>query len=130
MDLERFSRMAALAEKLAAIGGSGPLKSREWRIRCRLGWHDKAASAVRHLIYGERTATAEETKQIEAAYLKCCAERVKRNEAANDALFREMRSALAAMEASDPDFFGPHIEAVRDLLFQPRNGAGEGGNTD
>jgi hypothetical protein len=41
-----------------------------------------------------------------------------------------MRSALAAMEASDPDFFAPHIDAVREMLFQRRDQAGENGDED
>ena len=129
MKMEKRS-MTALAEKLADIGGNGPLKLRDWRIRCRLNWHDKARTAVRHMLYGERSPTIEEAKQIEAAHLKYCAERIRANAAENETLFREMRSALAAMEASDPDFFQPHIEAVRQLLFQRRDQAGEVGDKD
>jgi len=129
MRLEKSS-MAAIAEKLAAIGGSGPLKAREWRIRCRLGWHTKAKSAVRHMLYGERVPNAEEAKQIDAAHLKYCADRIKQNAAENDALFREMRTALEAMESSDPEFYGPHIQAVRELLFQRWNQTGETGDKD
>lgn len=121
MTLEKFS-MAALAEKLAAIGGGGKLAEREWRIRCRLNWHDKARSTVRHMLYGERRPDAEEAKQIEAAHLRYCAEKVKANAAENEAIFHSMRSALAAMEASDAEFFRPHVEAVRELLFQLGNG--------
>ena len=124
------SSMTAIAHKLADIGGAGPLKLREWRIRSRLNWHAKARSAVRHMLYGERSPTLEEAKQIEAAHLKYCAERIRANAAENETLFREMQSALAAMEASDPDFFQPHIEAVRQLLFQRRDQAGEVGDQD
>jgi len=65
MDLEKNS-MTALAEKLAVLGGTGPLKQREWRIRCRLGWHDKASSAVRHMLHRERLPSLDEAKEIEA----------------------------------------------------------------
>lgn len=130
MKLERCSSVTALAEKLSVLGGHGPLKSREWRIRCRLGWHSKAQSAVRHLLYGERSATHEEAKQIEAAYLKHCAERIQQHAAETAHLYRELQSALAAMEASDPEFFAPHIDAVRELLFQRRNQARETGSED
>jgi hypothetical protein len=129
MKLEKFS-MTVIAEKLAALGGSGPLKSREWRIRCRLNWHDKAASAVRHMIYGERAPTVEEARQIEAAHLKHCAERIRQNATENAALLREMQSALAAMEKSDPEFFGPNIDALREVLLQRWNQAGENGDGD
>jgi hypothetical protein len=123
--LEKSSMTAVLVEKLTAIGGAGTLKEREWRIRCRLNWHHKARSAVRHLLYRERVPSFEEGKQIEAAHLRFCAERVRQNAAENAALFQEMRSALAAMEASDPDFFAPDIDAVRAMLLQGRDQANE-----
>lgn len=41
MNLEKFA-MAVLVEKLAALGGDGPFKAREWKIRSRLNWHTKA----------------------------------------------------------------------------------------
>jgi hypothetical protein len=126
MTLEKSS-MHAIAEKLTALGGTGPLTSREWRIRCRLNWHTKASSAVRHLLYGERQATLEEAREIEAAHLKYCAERLHANRAENEALLQTMRSALAAMEESDPEFFGPTLEAVQQMLLQRRGQAGEGG---
>jgi hypothetical protein len=112
------SSMHALAEKLTDIGGEGPLKLREWRIRCRLNWHDKAASAVRHLLYQERRPTLDEAKQIEAAHLKHCAEKVIANAAENEALLSSLRSAVAAMETSDPDFFREHIEAAGEILLR------------
>lgn len=120
--------MAALAEKLAAIGGHGPLKQREWRIRVRLNWHDKAKSAIRHMLYGERVPTLEEAKQIEAAHLKFCAERIRQNAAENEALLSSMRSAVVAMEACDPAFFRPHVDAMREILLQRRHQAGETGD--
>lgn len=129
MDLEKISTMA-LAEKLGAIGGTGPMKAREWRIRCRLGWHDKAASAIRHLLYGERRPTWQEAREIEAAHLKFCAERIRANEAENAALLSSMRAALAAMEAGDADFYKPHIEALRAMLLQRRAQASEPGGPD
>lgn len=46
--------VAALAEKLSILAGSGKLADREWRIRNRCQWHRKAKSSVRHLLYGER----------------------------------------------------------------------------
>lgn len=124
------SSMNAIAEKLTDIGGFGPLKEREWRIRCRLNWHNKAKSAIRHMLYGERFPSIEEAKQIEAAHLKYCAERIKANAAENANLLSQMRSALAAMEASDAEFFEPHIKAVGELLLQRRYQSGEAGDQD
>lgn len=120
MKLESLS-MTALAEKLSAIGGAGKLEEREWRIRCRLNWHTKARSAVRHLLHGERKPSLEESKQIEAAHLRYCAEKIEANANENRQLFESMRQALAAMEASDPEFYRPHIETVRELLFHSRD---------
>lgn len=119
------STVAALAEKLDQIGGTGPLKAREWRIRTRCGWHAKPKTFVRHLIYGERRPTLEEGRQIEAAHLKYCAKKIEENRRENTELFDAMRQALEAMETSDPEFYRPHIEAVRDLLFQGGHGTGE-----
>jgi len=129
MMLEKVS-MAAIAEKLSAIGGTGPLKEREWRIRCRLGWHDKAASAVRHLLYRERRPSLDEAREIEAAHLKFCAEKILENRAENETLLSSMRSALAAMESSDPDFYRAHIEALGAMLLQSRHQSRENGNED
>ena len=125
--LEKIA-MTVLAEKLHALGGRGPLKAREWRIRVRLNWHHKAQSAVRHMLHGERKPSFEEAREIEAAHLKFCAEKLHANQAENVALFREMQSALAAMEASDPEFYRSHIEAVSQLLIQRRHQAGEAGS--
>lgn len=129
MDLEKSS-MTALAEKLGQIGGAGRLKEREWRIRVRLNWHGKARSAVRHLLHGERRPTLEEARQIEAAHLKFCAEKVEANRRENECLFQSMRAALAAMEASDPEFYRPHIEAMRGMLLQLGCGPVDHGKTD
>ncbi len=127
MFLEKRS-MAAIAEKLSAIGGQGPFKAREWRIRCRLGWHSKAPSAIRHLLYHERRPSLDEAREIEAAHLKFCAEKILENRAENETLRSSMRSALAAMESSDPEFYRAHIEALGAMLLQSRHQSGEGGD--
>jgi hypothetical protein len=121
------SSMTALAEKLTDIGGTGPLKAREWRIRCRLNWHDKASSAVRHLIYGERRPSLDEAREIEAAHLKYCAEKILENRAENASLLSSMHAALAAMESSDPEFYRAHIEALGAMLLQSRSQSRENG---
>jgi hypothetical protein len=129
MELEKPS-MTVLVEKLSALGGSGPLKAREWRIRCRLNWHDKAASAVRHLLYRERCPTIVEAREIEAAHARYCAERIRANAAENQSLISSLRSALAAMETTDPAFFEPTIESVRAILLQRWAQASEPGGED
>lgn len=110
--------MSVLASKLSELGGLGKLAAREFRIRNRLGWHTKPKSVVRHLLYGERRPSLEEAKQIEAAHLRWCAEKIDANRRENAALFDTMRKAIAAMEASDPEFYGPQIQAVGELLLR------------
>ena len=126
MKLEKFS-MAALADKLGALGGTGKLSEREWRIRCRLNWHHKARSTIRHMLYGERRPYVNEARQIEAAHLKHCAEKIEANSNDNARLYQSMRTALAAMEATDPEFYREQAEALRQILFRPGDlGGGEG----
>lgn len=116
--------MSALVDKLSFIAGGGKLAERDWRVRCSLNWHSKPKSVVRHMLHGERRPSLEEAQQIEAAHLKAAAEKVKANAAENEALFCSMRSALAAMEASDAEFFSTQIEAVREIMLQHRRDAG------
>lgn len=120
--------MAAIVEKLSAIGGNGKWLEREWRIRVRLCWHDKARSAIRHMVYGERKPSVQEAKEIELAYVKHCAERIEAHRVENAKLFHSMRSAIAAMESSDPEFFGPQLEAMRASMFRPGDSAAENGS--
>jgi hypothetical protein len=122
--------MSAYATKLRELGGEGKLREREWRIRVRLNWHSKPASTVRHMMFCERRPTVEEAREIEAAHLRWCAEKVEANRAESQKLFVAMREAIAAMEASDPEFYAPHLEAVRHLLLQGGNDGGTGGSED
>lgn len=123
--LERFS-MQLVLEKLADLGGvGGTFKERDWRIRCRLNWHHKAASTIRHMLYRERVPTAGEAREIEAAHLKYCAEKAVRYAEESKQLYEQMRTAITAMEAADAEFYRPHIEALGELLHQRRNQAGE-----
>jgi len=126
MNLEKFA-MAVLVEKLAALGGDGPFKAREWKIRSRLNWHTKARSTVRHILSGARKVSLEEARQIEAAHLRFCAEKVEANRDENRKLLDSLRQSLAAMEASDPEFFSEQAEAVRQILFRHGNGASQDG---
>jgi len=116
--------MTAFVDKLVGLGGLGKLQEREWRIRSRLSWHTKAKSAVRHLMYGERKPSLEEAAQINAAHLRYCAETIEANRNENAKLFATMQSALAAMQASDPEFYAPHVQAVSEILLRARNMAG------
>ncbi len=121
--------MTVTIAQLRRLGGAGPMKTVEWRIRVTLNWHSKAASAVRHLLHGERRPTLEEAKDIEAAHLLWCAQQVEANRRENHQLYIAMRTALAAMAASDPDFYRPHVEALRQLLL-PAGGPSGGDGAD
>lgn len=120
MNLEKFS-MSAVLDKLEVIAGHGKFATRDWQVRKRLNWHTKAKSVVRHMLSGERKISVEEAAQIHAAHLKYCAEQVEANRNENTKLFADMHSAIAAMQATDPDFYRPHIEAIGELLFQGRD---------
>lgn len=122
--------MSAYATKLRELGGDGKLREREWRIRVRLNWHSKPASTVRHMLFCERRPTVEEAQEIEAAHLRWCAEKVEANRAESQKLFVAMREAIAAMEASDPEFYAPHLDAVRELLLQGWDGRSPGRSED
>ena len=122
------SPMSSLVRKLSEIGGDGPFKSVDWRIRVRLNWHHKAKSAVRHILEGVRKIDLDEAAEIEAAHLKWCAEKVEANRDENRKLFDAMRKSIEAMEQGDSEFYRPHIEAVRDLLLQHGNVSGQAGS--
>lgn len=111
MKLEKFS-MNAIVDKLDDLGGDGPFKQRDWQIRSRLNWRTKAKSAVRHILSGARKVSVEEAREIEAAHMKFCAEKVEANRDENRKLLDALARSLAAMEASDPDYFGVIILAV------------------
>lgn len=112
--------MLALAEKLDRIGGDGKLEAREWRIRNRLRWHTKPKSTVRHLLYRERRPTADEAREIEAAYAKWCADRLSEIDSETRQLLASIRQSVAAMEAADPEFFAPVIDEIGQALLRCR----------
>ena len=121
MVLERFSSMDTLAKKLAFIGGSGKFEVREWRIKRELGWFGKASSTIRHLLHGEQKPNLAEAKEIEIAHVRMCAKKIEANREENAELFESMRQALDAMQRSDPEFYAPHIEAIRNSMFRIGN---------
>jgi hypothetical protein len=116
--------MESLVTKLNDIAGFGKLANRELRLRSLLNWRTKAKSSIRHLLHGEQRPSLEEAKEIEAAHLKHCAEKIERNRAETIKLFNTMRASIAAMEASDPEFYEPHIAMVREALFSDGNTGG------
>lgn len=127
--LEKFS-MEAVLNKLAAIGGNGKFQEKDWRIRCRLNWHTKAKSAVRHMLSGARKIEPEEIKDIEEGFIKHFPEMVEAHRAANRQLFDQMRTEVARLEAGDVEFHKPQIEAMRSVLLQLGNMVGQNGIED
>lgn len=96
----------ASADKLRELAGTGKLAVREWRIRERLNWQDKAKTAVRHMLQGEQFPKPEEASQIEAAY----------EAHSRAALIASINEFAARAERVDAEFFGPTIEALRESL--------------
>lgn len=124
MNLEKFS-MSAIVEKLVELGGDGKFEEQDWRIRRRLNWHHKAKSVVRHIISGARHIKPDEVDEIRIAHLKFCAESIEANRNENAKLFASMQSAIAAMQATDPEFYAPHVAAVSDVVLRLGNVAGD-----
>jgi hypothetical protein len=122
--MEMISSAEAL-DLLVQIAGPGKFAVRELRIKKRLNWRDKASSAIRHILQGERRLTPDEIRDIEIARIKFCADQIEANREVNRNLFSAMRSALAAMEVGDPEFYRPHIEAMRDAVLQLGHRPGE-----
>jgi hypothetical protein len=114
--MARFA-MNSIVLKLNRIAGQGKFEAREYRVKSVLNWRNKAKSTIRHLLKGEQIPTLEEAEQIELAYVKHCAEKVEQNHAENARLFDEMRSAISAMQARDPEFYAPFIEALSSELL-------------
>jgi len=117
MGMEKLS-MAVLAEKLGQIAGPGKLEDREWRIRNRLRWHDKAKSAVRHLLNGEQRADLEETLQIEAAYALWCVDKIEAIPDETAKLIAAINEFAERAARVDPEFFRPTVEALRARLYR------------
>jgi hypothetical protein len=113
-------------EKLVILAGPKPFKEQDRRIRSLCSWRDKAASAVRHMLRGDRKLSPDEVQDIEAAHLKHCAKTIEANRAENRKLYESLSAALAAMQASDPEFFSQQADAVREILF--RYGDGNSGD--
>ena len=110
--------MTALADKLGAIAGAGKLEQRVWRVRIRCRWHHKARTAVRHLLYGERRASLEEARDIEAAFARYCAEKIEKNRAENADLLKSIVIFAEIAARVDAEFYQHHLEALRESLLR------------
>jgi hypothetical protein len=117
-------------EMLEQLGGKRKAEARDWHLKCLLGWHTKAKSAIRHILYGERTLTAQEERDIEAAFIRYHADQIEANRAEDRKHYATLRSALEYLETADPDFHRPAIEALRDVAGRLGNMVGQAGTED
>lgn len=123
-----------MSEKLLQLGGGGGRfsKSMVRPIMSRLKWWDTGAdNRIRHLIYREQKPTPEQVRDVRRAYIKYRAERLAIERRENNAILADnVRTALEAMQHSDPDFFARDIEAHRALLRKIDDMGGEQGAGD
>jgi hypothetical protein len=129
MPMENMS-MEAVLRKLDQLGGAGPLKLKMRNVRSRLRWRDVTDNTIRHLLYREQKPSLEQVRQIEAAHLKHCAEKVRHLNDEVKQLYAGMREAIAAMEADDAEYHRETLAEVRHALFQARSRGGQAGDAD
>lgn len=102
-------------EMLEQLGGKRKGEARDWHLRNLLKWHDKAKTAIRHMLYDEQTLSRDEEREIEAAYIRFHADQIEANREEDRRHYAALRSAIQSLETVDPDFHRPAIEALRDV---------------
>lgn len=112
-------------EMLEELGGDRKAEALDWYLRNKLGWHDKARSAIRHILYGEQALSAQDERDIEAAYIRFHADEIEANRERDRKHYDTLRSTLAFLETADPDFHRPAIEALRDVADRLGNLVGQ-----
>jgi hypothetical protein len=119
-------------EMLDKIGGDEklPAKAREWSIRKALNWHTKAKSAIRHLLAGEQKFSPQEERDVEAGFMRFCADQIRRHHEEDRQYLATIRSSIDRLESIDPDFHRPAIQALGELADCLRGVAGEAGGED
>jgi hypothetical protein len=118
------------AEMLEQIAEGRKAEARDWHLRCKLNWHEKAKSFVRHVWYGEQELSAQDERDIELAYIRYHADQIEANRAEDRRLFATIRSSLEYLESADPEFHRPAIEALGELADRLRGVAGQARNED
>lgn len=112
-------------------GGEGPkFQAKDWEIRKRLNWHDKAKSAIRHLLAGERKFSPQEERDVEAGFMRFCADEIRRHHDEDREYLAQIRSSIEHLERIDPDFHRPAIQALGELADCLRSVAGEAGQSN
>lgn len=123
-------------EMLDKIGGGVGVKmlAKDHKIRKRLKWHDKAKSAIRHILNGEQTLSGQDERDIELGFLTYCADLIEAHRDEDQKMLETIRSSLEYLQAADADFHRPAIEALgafadrlRGSLGRPRPEAGGDG---
>lgn len=117
-------------EMLEELGGGRKAEARDWHLRCLLGWHKKARTALRHILNGEQKLSAQDERDIEAAFIRFHADQIEANREEDRQHYATLRSALEYLEKADPDFHRPAIEALRDVAGRLGNLVDQGGAED
>lgn len=115
MQEKASERVARLLREVAGATTDDQRRQQIMRAARRLKWNE---SRVKHLWYREAVATAAELIQIED-YLRL---REARNE------YQQLRDRIARIEAAmgiqDPEFAGPHIDALQHATSGARRARG------
>lgn len=112
-------------------GGDGPkLPAKEWNIRKALSWHDKAKSAIRHLLAGEQKFSPQEQRDVEAGFMRFCADQIRRHHEQDQQYLATIKSSIERLETIDPDFHRPAIQALGELADTLGRLAGSSGKQD
>ena len=115
--------VADVSNKLREIAGPKPLKEQIRRAQKRLGdrWRDKAApNRIRHLLALEQKPSLQQEREIIAAHARYCAEQIEANRREDRRLAAEIIGFLEIAQRSDPEFFGPEIERLGEVLDRLR----------
>ena len=114
-------------EMLDKIGGGEAVKAtaKDWNIRCALSWHEKAKSAIRHLLAGEQKFTPQDERDVEAGFMRFCADQIRRHNEQDREYLATIKSSIARLENIDPDFHRPAIQALGELADCLGSVAGE-----
>lgn len=104
-------------QMLDKIGGGDSVKltAKDWTVRRALNWHTKAKSAVRHLLAGEQKFSPEEQRDVEAGFLRFCADEIRRHHEEDQRLIATLQSSLEYLSKIDPEFHQPAIQALRSM---------------
>lgn len=121
-----ISATLSYIEMLDKIGGGDGVKmlAKDHLIRKRLGWKDKAKTAIRHILNGEQTLSGQDERDIELGYLNYCADLIEAHQDEDRKMLETIRSSLEYLQAADADFHRPAIEALGAVADRLRGSLG------